>query len=158
MPDSDARGRTDRPFAARPPDARALPILVVEDLDDDYETVAEAARRAGVPNPLVRVATLAEARDAVAEADFSFVLLDVNLPDGSGTDLVRQLRTDRKGRTVPVVVFSTSDNPRDLRDLYEAGANAYHAKGLRYPENLRTLDDIFSYWLASALLADRPSA
>lgn len=155
MPDrDDARGR---PFSARPPDARALPILVVEDLDDDFETVADAARRAGVPNPLVRVASLAGARAALAGADYSFVLLDVNLPDGPGTDLVRQLRSGREGRTVPVVVFSTSDSPRDRRDLYAAGANAYHAKALRHPENLRTLDDIFSYWLSSALLADRPT-
>lgn len=154
MPD---RPSTDRPPAPPAAGPRALPILVVEDLDDDFATVVDAAQRAGVPNALVRVGTLAEAEAAVAAGAYSFVLLDINLPDGSGADFVRALRADG-ARTLPAVVFSTSDSPRDLRELYAAGANAYHTKALRYPDNLRTLDEIFSYWLSSVLLDDPSSA
>lgn len=132
-----------------------LPILVAEDLDDDFDTVVEAVRHANVPNPLVRVRTLAEALDAVTEGGdhtFVFVLLDVNLPDGPGADLVRAVRNEARFRTTPVVVFSTSDNPQDLREMYGSGINAYHVKALRHRENLDMLSSIFAYWLHSVCI------
>ena len=142
-----------------PCDPAHLPLLIAEDLDDDYQTVAEAAERAAVPNPLVRVQTLAEAEALVSDAAhgrFGFVLLDLNLPDGMGVDLVRRLRREGAFRTTPIVVFSTSDNPRDLHALYSAGVNAYHVKALRHRENLDMLATIFDYWLGSVCL-DEPA-
>lgn len=135
-------------------DVSPHPVLVVEDLDDDFLTVAEVAHRAGIPNPLVRAETLGAARRAVERGTdpFSFVLLDLNLPDGPGADLVRALRASEARRALPVIVFTTSDNPRDLREVYTAGANAYHAKALRHVQNVRTLEEIFAYWLSAALL------
>ena len=138
-----------------------LSVLVVEDLDDDYDTVVEGARRAGVSNPLVRVRTLAEARALLHDGprpEFGFVLLDVNLPDGPGRELVEILRADGGLRTTPVVVFSTSDNPRDLRQLYDAGVNAYHVKALRHRDNLEQLSTIFAYWLHAVRLDDSTPA
>lgn len=137
-----------------------LSILVAEDLDDDYDTVVEAARQASVPNPLVRVRTMAEARSLLLEGrrpPFGFVLLDVNLPDGPGRDLVAALRADDRFQNTPVVVFSTSDNPRDLRELYAAGVNAYHVKALRHRDNLDLLAAIFDYWLRLVCLDDPAS-
>lgn len=136
-----------------PCEAPPLPLLIAEDLDDDYDTVAEAARVAKVTNPLVRIRTVAEGRERLAnEQRYAFVLLDVNLPDGAGVDLVHALRRDPVLRTTPIVVFSTSDNPRDLRDLYQAGINAYHVKALRHRDNLAMLSSIFAYWLHSVCL------
>ena len=148
------------PPAYRMLDAPDRPVLVVEDLDDDFETVVEAADQAGVPNPLVRAGTLAEAEAAVASlpSRFGLVLLDVNLPDGSGVRLVRKLRQRDPSQAVPVVAFSTSANPRDLADLYAAGANAYHVKALRYRQNLATLTTVFDYWLSAVSLPDSPTA
>lgn len=139
-------------------DTDPRPVLVAEDLDDDYDTVVEAARRAGVRNPLVRAHTLAEARRLVASGPpFGLVLLDVNLPDGPGHELVEAIRGDARLRTTPVVVFSTSDNARDLRQLYASGANAYHVKALRHRDNLEQLAAIFHYWLGTVRL-DEPLA
>ena len=137
-----------------------LPLLIAEDLDDDFQTVAEAAARADVPNPLLRIQTLAEAEALVTDAAherFGFVLLDVNLPDGPAVDLVRLLRRDEAFQTTPIVVFSTSDNPRDLRELYSAGVNAYHVKALRHRENLDMLAAIFDYWLNSVCIDEPPT-
>ena len=121
-------------------------VLVVEDLDDDFDTVAEAAGAAGAR--LVRARTLVEARAAVPSA--ALVLLDVNLPDGSAAAFVRELRA--AGALTPVVVLSTSVAPRDVRAMLAAGANAYHAKALRHADALALLAVIFSYWLTAARL------
>ena len=147
-------------FRMQPSEPQALPILVVEDLDEDYDTVVEAAWRADVSNDLVRARTLAEARSAVASSPgvYSFVLLDINLPDGLGADFIRALRQEDVLRAVPVVVFSTSDDPRDLAELYAAGASAYHVKALRYQDNLETLRTVFSYWLAAVRLPGRATS
>ena len=144
-----------------PCEPSSLSVLVAEDLDDDYDTVVEAARRSGVVNPLVRVRTLAEARallDRGLEPRVGLVLLDVNLPDGPGRDLVTAIRSDRRLQNTPVVVFSTSDNARDLRELYGAGANAYHVKALRHRDNLEQLSNVFAYWLQSVCLDESPPA
>ena len=142
------------------PNPQALPILVIEDLDEDYETVVEAAQQAGIPNELIRARTLAEAKEAVApsECEFSFVILDVNLPDGIGAEFVRVLRKQDALCAVPIVVFSTSDSPRDLVDLYKAGASAYHVKALRYHENIATLKLVFMYWLSAVRLSERATS
>ena len=136
---------------------RTPAVLVAEDLDDDYDTVVEAARQAGVEDRLVRVRTLGEVRALLEDAPrphVGFVLLDVNLPDGGGLDLVRTVRADAQLGTTPVVVFTTSSNPRDLHGLYAAGANAYHVKSLRHRDNLDTLAQIFGYWLGPVCLDD----
>lgn len=141
------------------PSARS--VLVVEDLDDDYDTVVEAARRSAIPNPLVRVRTLAETRSLLggeAKPHAGLVLLDVNLPDGPGREVVGAIRADGQLRNTPVVVFSTSDNPRDLRELYQAGVNAYHVKTLRHRDNIEQLSGIFAYWLRSVCLDDSAHA
>ena len=121
-------------------------VLVVEDLDDDFDTVAEAAEAAGAR--LVRARTLGEARALVRSS--ALVLLDVNLPDGPADAFVRAHRA--AGAVTPVVVFSTSVAPRDVRAMLAAGANAYHVKSLRQADALATLAVLFAYWLTAARL------
>lgn len=139
--------------------SQTLPILVVEDLDEDFETVVDAANDVGVTNDVVRASSFAEAQVVISASAsaFSFVLLDVNLPDGVGSDLVRALRGGDLLHSTPIVVFSTSDNARDLAELYAAGVNAYHVKVLRYQDNMTTLRAIFSYWLSAVRLPGSPT-
>ena len=132
-------------------------ILVVEDSDEDYDTVVEAAREKGVRNPLVRAVDADEAMlrfDENRVPGFAFVLLDNNLPGISGCELLGDLRTRPTLRRLPVVVYTTSTSTRDCDACYEAGANAYHVKSVRFDDCLRTLGDVFQYWLHGVL---RPS-
>lgn len=130
-------------------------VLVVEDSADDFDTVVEAAGRARIPNRLVRAvdadaATLrlnADARDG-----FAFMLLDYNLPGADGLSLLQDLRTQPRWRRLPVVVYTTSVNPRDRDAFYAAGANAYHVKTMRYVACLQSLEGIFAYWLGRVSL------
>ncbi len=135
------------------------PILVVEDSDEDFETVLDAARKAGFRNELRRAVTgeecLALLRgdggDAVRPA---FVLMDLNTPGLDGRQALAVIKADTALKELPVVVLTTSANPKDLAFCYRAGAGAYHVKPIRYPDHLRVLDDIFGYWLGSVLLPE----
>ncbi len=133
-------------------------ILVVEDSDEDFETVLDAARRAGVHRPIVRAASGDEAlrllgsaargRDALP----ALVLLDLNTPRDDGREALRAIRDDTTLDTLPLVVLSASANPRDLAYCYTHGANAYHVKPVDHAAHLKVLQQIFAYWLGSVVL------
>ena len=130
-------------------------VLVVEDCDEDFDTVMEAARLGGVRHQLVRAASVDEARACLAAAEpgaFAFMLLDCSLPGEDGLALLQEARRDARHASLPVVVLTTSISPRDRNAFYAAGANAYHGKSVRYDESLDTLQHLFSYWLRQVIL------
>lgn len=136
-------------------------ILVVEDSDEDFETVLDAARGRGVVNPIFRATSGDEClqllREALqqpksANAVPALVLLDLNTPRGDGRDALRDIKEDDQLRAIPLVVLSTSDNPRDLAFCYANGANAYHIKPIVHAAHLLVLEKIFAYWLNETVL------
>lgn len=131
-------------------------ILVVEDSDEDWETACDAGAAAGVRSCLHRALDATEClawlhqrlgANAVSSEAPVLVLVDLNLPGVDGRTLLASIKADVSLRAVPVVVLSTSSSQRDIASCYDAGANAYHVKPLRYPDHLRELASIFNYWL-----------
>ena len=134
-------------------------ILVVEDNDEDFATVVEAARRAGITGRLHRATCGDEClrilQESVQNHDMlpALVLLDLNTPGEDGRDALKLIKSCNQLRAIPTVVLSTSSNPRDVNYCYANHANAYHTKPVSYAAHMKTLNDIFSYWLGCALLA-----
>src|SRR5690554_3530370 len=136
------------------PSVAALrPVLVVEDSPEDFDTVVRAAERSGVHNRFVHAANADEARrlliDGGSEPAFALVLLDNNLPGTSGCELLEELRRNPCCHALPLVVYTTSTNPRDRAACFAAGASAYHVKSVRFDRCLATLAEIFERWLDS---------
>jgi len=133
-------------------------ILVLEDSDEDFATVQDAARLAGVPHAIVRATTGGECVRLLRpdmqgrRAAPLLVLLDLNTPGDDGREALRVIRQDADLRTLPLVVLSTSANPRDLQYCYAEGANAYHIKPVQHAMHIRLLQQIFAYWLNSVAL------
>lgn len=126
------------------------PVLVVEDSDDDFDTVVMAVRRAGVGNRLVRAIDAADALDALTlhpPGAFAFVLLDYNLPGVDGLAFLQEVRLDCPAPELPVVILTTSVNPSDRVVFHEAGANAFHVKSVQHTECLQIIEAIFTQWL-----------
>jgi two-component system, response regulator len=137
---------------------RPRQIMVVEDSDEDFYTVQDAARRAGILHPIVRARSGAEclhllrASQGSRDALTLLVLLDLNTPGDDGRDVLRMVRSDEALSALPVVVLSASANTRDLQFCYANGANAYHVKPVDHALHLKVLQDIFAYWLGSVVL------
>lgn len=131
------------------------PVIIVEDSDEDFDTVEEAVRLSGVSVELRRATTggdcLALLR-GVAAVRPAMVLLDLNTPGTDGREALQTIKADSDLKAYPVVVFSTSANPKDLEFCYKAGANAYHVKPVRYPDHLQILVDLLLYWLDRVVL------
>ena len=62
------------------------------------------------------------------------ILLDLGLPDGSGLDVLRTIRSVPELRTAPVVVLSCSDDETVMQQCMEAGANAFVVKSANYDD------------------------
>ena len=133
-------------------------LLVVEDSDEDFDTVLEAAHASGLRHEIRRTTSGEECLRLLNEnkqelrANPSLILMDLNTPLEDGREALRSIRHNENLRTLPVVVLSTSSNPRDLEFCYAMGANAYHTKPVSYPAHLQTLRDIFDYWLTRVTL------
>ena len=137
---------------------RARHILVVEDSDEDFDTISDAAERAGVPHALVRVHTGNEGLHLLQSASSNrhalplLILLDLNTPGDDGRAVLRDIRSEDALTALPIIVLSASDNPRDLHFCYANGANAYHVKPVHHARHLQMLQQVFTYWLGAVVL------
>ena len=135
-------------------------VLVVEDSDEDFETVLDAARLSNVTNEIRRATSGDECLEHLYDLERHgyalplLVLLDLNTPKGDGRDALRGVLQKERLRTIPLVILSASSNSRDVRFCYDHGANAYHLKPVSHVLHLRILQSIFSYWLTSAILPE----
>ena len=96
-------------------------------LEDD-ETLGRGIAMAltGTDISVTYRSTLTMARETLAEERFDLLILDVNLPDGSGLDLLRQVRTN--GDSTPVILLTANDLELDEVTGLEAGADDYITK------------------------------
>ena len=139
--------------------AKKQAILVVEDSDEDFDTIRDAAGRAGVSHALVRAHTGYEGLRLLQSAAGNrhalplLILLDLNTPGDDGRAVLRDMRSEAELTTLPIIVLSASDNPRDLTFCYANGANAYHVKPVHHAKHLQMLQQVFTYWLACVVLA-----
>jgi CheY-like chemotaxis protein len=95
---------------------------------------------------LVTLSELAEAKIKP-----KLILLDLNLPGLSGLDLVKKIREMPFLRYTPVIFFSTSDNPKDVKASLEFGANAYLTKPSGYLNLVSCLQSMHDFWFTKNL-------
>lgn len=77
----------------------------------------------------------------------SLVLLELKLPRMDGVDVLRSLRASPRTATVPVVVLTSSDEPREVAQCYQAGANSCIRKPVEFAELAETVHQVGRYWL-----------
>jgi len=81
------------------------------------------------------------------------ILIDLNLPGLSGLDLLRRIKETKALKYVPIIMFSTSDNPKDVLSSLEFGANAYVTKPLGYANLVKCLSAMHEFWLKTNCVA-----
>lgn len=132
-------------------------ILLVEDNPED-EVLALRALKKALPSSRIDVA-----RDGQQALDYLFktdaftqrdgpdlpavVLLDISLPRLSGLEVLERLRTDRRTACLPVVMLTSSDEPRDRAKAYALGCNSFVQKPVEFAAHADTLARLGIYWL-----------
>jgi CheY-like chemotaxis protein len=125
------------------PNSVGLPVVIVMVEDDEgHATLIERnIRRAGVNNQIVPFTNGTAALDFLLGEDGSgavhagsslLVLLDLNLPDMTGVDILARIKANQHLKRSPVVVLTTTDDQREIQRCYDLGANVYITKPVDY--------------------------
>lgn len=134
---------------------RPVELLLVEDNPGDVELTREALLEARVRNRLHVAESGEEAlaflrregRHAGAPRP-DMVLLDLNLPRMSGSEVLAAIKGDPDLRRIPVVVLTTSEAEKDVLGAYELHANAYIVKPVDLDQFLGVVRSVEGFWLA----------
>ena len=101
-------------------------ILIIEDEPDIRKTLEYNISREGYH--VVSASSLLEAKSQIESDSFSLILLDLMLPDGSGLDLCREIKSDKEKSSVPIIILTAKDDEVDKVVGFELGADDYVTK------------------------------
>jgi CheY-like chemotaxis protein len=127
-------------------------ILYIEDNEDYIEFVKRAIRKIntnlsfGVVMDGKKTLELFQA-EAKKKKIPRLILLDINLPDYNGIELLKKLRSQDATRYVPIVMLSSSENQLDMKKSFDYGANAYLIKPIGLTPLTETLNSVCNFWL-----------
>ena len=101
-------------------------ILLIEDEPDIRKTLEYNLSREGFD--VACASSLSEGKNHINADQFSLILLDLMLPDGSGLDLCRELKSDSEKKTTPIIILTAKDDEVDKVVGFELGADDYVTK------------------------------
>jgi CheY-like chemotaxis protein len=116
-------------------------IVMIEDDEGHARLIERNIRRAGVNNEIVPFQNGTSALDYLFGPDGSglasarrhlLILLDLNLPDMTGLDILEKVKANPHTRRSPVVVLTTTDDSQEIQRCYDLGANVYITKPVNY--------------------------
>lgn len=113
-------------------------IIMIEDDRGHARLIEKNIRRSGVTND---IAHFENGSDALSYLSDSFknkdekshlVLLDLNLPDMSGTEILKTIKENGASRRTPVIVLTTTDDKKEIQKCYDLGCSVYIRKPVSY--------------------------
>lgn len=126
-------------------------ILLAEDDTGHARLIIRNFERTGIINPIIHVLDGQEALDYVyREGNYHdrpavaslILLLDINMPRVDGIEVLQRIKSDSTKAKLPVVMLTTTDDPREVGRCYELGCNVYVTKPVehdRFVEALKRL-------------------
>jgi CheY-like chemotaxis protein len=142
------------------------PLLVVEDSNEDFEAFQRFLNRASITIPVQRCMNGEQALSFLYRTGRytnpgdaprpGLIVLDLNLPKTDGREVLRRIKQDDDLKKIPVVVFTTSNNPRDIEDCYQYGVNSYIVKPIDFAQLKRSIQTLVEYWFDIITLPANP--
>lgn len=118
-------------------------ILLVEDNQSDIRIITQSL--AGQFNIDV-VNDGNEAIEYLKKKVPHLIILDLNLIQMNGKEVIKRIKSNNRLRTIPVIVYTTSRNKDDIKELYELGANAYITKPFNLSQAKKVLSSLGDFW------------
>jgi CheY-like chemotaxis protein len=116
-------------------------IIMIEDDEGHARLIERNIRRSGVNNDIIPFSNGTDALNYLFEQDHGglahkghalLILLDLNLPDMTGTEILRRLKESKLFKSTPVVVLTTTDDAQEIKRCYELGCSVYITKPVNY--------------------------
>ena len=122
-------------------DPQPITIILAEDDDGHASLVERNLERAGLLNGFLRVRDGQELLDTLKAQGTEggpvlsgevVILLDINMPRIDGIEALKQIKANDATKSIPVIMLTTTDDPREVNRCYELGANVYITKPVEY--------------------------
>ena len=112
-------------------------IVMIEDDHGHAKLIEKNIRRANINNEIAHFDDGGKALDYLFSEEVRangpmLILLDLNLPDMSGTDILERVKGDERLKRAPVVVLTTTDDKNEIQRCYDLGCNVYITKPVDY--------------------------
>lgn len=134
-----------------------IEILLVEDSIEDANLVMRSLRKNNLGNSIVHLKDGVEALDFVfARGQYAdrkiedrpkLILLDLKMPKVDGLQVLREIKSDDRTKTIPVVIMTSSREDRDLIESYKLGVNGYVVKPVAFDNFAKAVAELGIYWL-----------
>lgn len=125
-------------------------LLVIDDDEVELLALQRARTKAGIGGNVATAANGEEGLKLLRSGSVPLaelvLIIDINMPRMTGLEFLRALRADKALCTLPVIVFSSSSDPKDIRAAYEAHCAGYVVKPLSHTQYVDSLRSIASYW------------
>ncbi len=118
-----------------------ITILIAEDDDGHAELVQKNLRRAGIINSIIRFSDGTEALNFLCKEGDSphlidgnayVLLLDIRMPGLDGIEVLKKIKGDSSLKKIPVIMLTTTDDPREVAKCHEIGCSSYITKPVAY--------------------------
>jgi len=128
--------------------AEPIHIVLAEDDDGHATLIHRNLERAGLVNGFFRVKDGQEALDILrGEGAYAgqsprgnvLLLLDINLPLVDGVEVLRRLKADPRTAAVPIIILTTTDDPREIERCYQLGCSVYVTKPVEYADFIEAI-------------------
>ena len=136
---------------------KPVDILIVEDNPMDAELTIRALKKQNLGNQLIVVTDGEEALDFIfcrgkfsgrdSNTTLKVIFLDLKLPKVNGLEVLREIKSNKKTRKLPVVVVTSSKEDPDIKAAYELGANSYVVKPVDFDAFFQAMSNTGLYWL-----------
>ncbi|GAB4284237.1 MAG: response regulator [Oscillatoriaceae cyanobacterium] len=145
-------------------------ILIVEDSDEDFYAFLRATQNLEfvqqLPYHFLRFQDGDETLNYLfREEEYAgldaplpvFMLVDLNLPGTDGREIIQQVKRNPALQIIPIIVFTTSNNARDVQTCYSYGVNSYLLKPMGAAKMQQTIQQLFQYWFNFTILPNHVS-
>lgn len=145
-------------------EAESRVLLAIEDSDEDFAAFKWVMKKLCILYPVFRCVDGDDAfdflhgngkyADRIAFPKPSVICLDLNLPGTDGRELLAQIKQDECLKKIPVVILTTSNNPRDIELCYQYGASGYIIKPIDLNRLVDSMSSFFKYWFETVVFPD----
>jgi CheY-like chemotaxis protein len=124
-------------------DSEGVVILIAEDDEGHTTLIIKNLKRAGLANPIITFKDGSEILDFLMyrgdaphrlRGTHYLLLLDIRMPKVDGIEVLRQLKKDEELCKMPVIILTTTDDPREVDECYKLGCSSYITKPVDYEE------------------------
>lgn len=140
-------------------------VLIIDDSEDDVETTLRALKKAGIP--LDKTHHCENGEEALAyllqkETDSplcaehipALILLDLNMPGKDGKKVLDEIRKEPSLKLIPVIIMTTSNDPKDVTECYAMGANSFIRKPVDLDDFYCAIESLVRYWFETVILPE----